>query len=178
MKRFLMLLIPVWLLPAWTCPAAVPAATNGVTSVSILSDLRYGKVRTASLLAVVAREDDRPWYVDDALLVLQLPNHEWMLVHAVRNPKFPPGAPARRRVGSTKWHRYHVMDAPHVGDRRFNHPPTRKEVDRFLSDNEWQFESDKFWRVVRRFVDEEAWQRVLGYKPFRPAHPEISVGRK
>ena len=165
-----MLQMPVWLLPAWTCPAA----TNGVTSVSILSDLRYVKVWTATLLAFVAREDDRPWYVDDALLVLQLPNEEWMLVHAVRNPQFPPN----HRGGSTKWRRYDVMDAPHVGDRRFNRPPTRKEVDRFLSDNEWQFESDKFWRVVRRFVDEEAWQRVLGYKPSRPARPEISVGPK
>ena len=145
----------------WSCSAATPVATNEVTSTSILQDLGYRKVQTATLLVFVSREDSRPWYVDDALLVWQLPKGQWMLVHAVRNPKFPEG----HRGGSTKWLLHDVMDAPHVGDRRFDHRPTRKEVDRFLKDNRWQFESDTHWRIVRRVVDEEGWQSILGYKP-------------
>jgi hypothetical protein len=144
-------------------PAAL-ADTNGVSATAILQgkDLqRYEGVQAATLLALVSREDDRPWYVDDALLVLQFRNGRWVLVHAVRNPRFPRG----HKGGSTEWVLYDLMDAPHVGDRYFNHRPTHKEVDQFLKDNRWQFAGDKFWRVVRRVVDEKAWKRVLGYKP-------------
>lgn len=161
MQRIGIVLV-VFALAVWSGSAAIPADTNEVTSASILKDLGYGKVQTATLLTFISREDNRPWYVDDALLVLQLPKGEWMLVHAVRNPKFPKG----HRGGSTRWHLHDVMDAPHVGDRRFDHRPARQEVDQFLKDNSWQFESDKFWRVARRLVDEEAWQKTLGYKPF------------
>jgi hypothetical protein len=153
-------------LTIWVRRATAAADTNEVTAASILKDLAPDENypgQVATLLAFVAREDDRPWYADDALLVLQLPKGKWVLVHAVRNPKYPTGY--RSGSGSTKWNMYHVMDAPHVGDRHFDHRPTRKEVDQFLKDNRWQSESDKFWRVVRRVVDEAAWQKVLGDKP-------------
>ena len=138
--------------------------TNDVNAAAILQaqDLqRYDGLQAATLLAFVSREDDRPWYVDDALLVLQLRKGRWVLVHAVRNPKYPPG----HKGGSKEWVLYDVMDAPHVGDRYFDHRPTRWQVDQFLKDNQWPFTSDQAWRIVRRMVDADAWQRVLGYRP-------------
>ncbi len=165
-RRFFAGLFSIGLLFAWITSAATAAETNFVTATSILKDLAPGENypgQVATLLAFVAREDNRPWYADDALLVLQLPKGKWVLVHAVRNPKYPKGY--RGGSGSTKWGLYDVMDAPYVGDRHFDHRPTRKEVDQFLKDNRWQFDSDKFWRVVRRVVNEDAWQKVLGYKP-------------
>ena len=149
---------------------AAPATTNDVTAAAILKDKdlnRYGRVQIATLLAFVSLEDDRPWYVDDALLVLQLPRGQWVLVHAVRNPKYPPGY----KNGSTEWGLHHVMDAPHVGDRRFDHRPTRQEVDQFLKDNDWPFAGTLGRRIVKRMVDEDAWERVLGYKPDWPDTP-------
>jgi hypothetical protein len=169
MPRILAVLLMVCVLPVWIGSAATAAETNGVTATSILQDLDPHdgyRAQSATLLAFVAREDDRPWYADDALLVLQLPKDKWVLVHAVRNPKYPKGY--RGGSGSTKWSMYDVMDAPYVGDRHFAHRPTRKEVDQFLKDNQWQFTSDKYMRVVRRVVDADAWQKVLGYQPAVP----------
>jgi len=165
-RRLFVGLFLVGVLLAWTASADTAAETNVVTATSILKDLDPHdgyRAQSATLLAFVAREDDRPWYVDDALLVLQLPKGKWVLVHAVRNPKYPKGY--QGGSSSTKWSLYDVMDAPHVGDRRFDHRPTRKEVNQFLKDNRWQFESDKYSRVVRRVVDDAAWQKVLGYQP-------------
>lgn len=165
-RRLFAGLFLVFLWSVWLGSPATAAETNVVTATSILKDLaplENYKGQVATLLAFVARADDRPWYADDALLVLQLPNGKWVLVHAVRNPKYPKGY--HGGSGSTKWGLYDVMDAPHVGDRHFDHRPTRKEVDQFLKDNQWQFDSDKFWRVVRRVVNADAWQKVLGYKP-------------
>lgn len=164
MRRILAGMVLVCLLSVSIGSAAAAAETNAVTATSVLKDLdphNNYRMQTATLLAFVASEDDRPWYVDDALLVLQLPKDKLVLVHAVRNPKYPPG----HKGGSTAWGLHHVMDAPHVGDRYFDQRPTRQEVDQFLKDNQWKSESDKSWRVVSRVVNEQDWLRVLGYKP-------------
>jgi hypothetical protein len=161
-RRLLVSLLSIALLAVGGGSAFAANDTNTVSAASILKELvGYGKPQTATLLAFVSREDDRPWYVDDALLVLQLRKGQWVLVHAVRNPRYP----KNHKASSTAWLLHHVYDAPHVGDRYFDHRPTRPEVDQFLKENNWQFESDKLWRVVKRVVDEKAWQRVVGYKP-------------
>jgi hypothetical protein len=143
---------------AWNCAAIETSSTNAVTAASILSDLHY-ESSAAHLLAFISREDKRPWYVDDALLLLELPKGNWMLVHAVRNPKYP--AKLKRPAG--RWHVHQVMDAPFVGDRCFNHRPTREEMREFIADNRLQFETDKFWIALNRVIDEKVWQTVLGY---------------
>ncbi|MBL9175571.1 MAG: hypothetical protein JNL10_18665 [Verrucomicrobiales bacterium] len=140
------------------------ASTNTVAATSILKDRdlrRYEGVRSATLLTWMSREDDRPWFVDDALLLLEMPRGRWVLVHAVRNPRFPPG----HRGGSTEWGLHHVMDAPPAGDRRFDHLPTSGEMHRFLRDTAWPAPSDVSWRVLRRTVDTAAWKAALGYPP-------------
>src|ERR1041384_7874061 len=95
---------------AWNCAAIETSSTNAVTAASILSDLHY-ESSAAHLLAFISREDKRPWYVDNALLLLELPKGEWMLVHAVRNPKYP--AKLKRSPG--RWHVHEVTDSPFVG---------------------------------------------------------------
>ena len=160
----------VFALMIWNCQGNEPlSVTNTVTAASILKNLEYKPV-SAHLLAFISREDRRPWYVDDALLVLQLPKGEWLLVHTARNPRYPKG----HQGGASTWHVYQVMDAAFVGDRHFDHRPTRAELDKFLKDNDWQFESDKSWRVVGRAVDEETWQKVLGYKSPLVYEPSLS----
>jgi hypothetical protein len=157
-------------------PSAAAAATNEVTAASIVHDLGYDKNdqgQVATLLAFVAREDRRPWYVDDALLVLYWPQGIWQLVHAVRNPKYPKDY--KFTPGSTAWQLHHVYDAPSFAERSFDHPPTREEVNLFLKDNEFQFKSDRIFRVAERVFYDDAWEKVLGYrseiKPIKRAVP-------
>lgn len=143
---------------------ALPSPDTLVTAESVLRSKHlshYGTLRASTLLEFVSREDSRPWYVDDALLLFELPYGRWVLVHAVRNPKPPSKAKAR----STEWLLYHVMDAPHVGDRFFDHRPSRVDMERFLKDNDWPFGSTQGWRVVGRVRDADVWQRALGFKP-------------
>ena len=143
---------------------ALPSRDARVTAESVLRSKHlghYGKVRASTLLEFVSREDSRPWYVDDALLLLELRDGRWVLVHAVRNPKPPSKAQAR----SMDWLLHHVMDAPHVGDRFFDHRPGRVDLERFLKDNDWPFGSTQGWRVVGRLRDPDVWQRTLGFKP-------------
>ena len=139
-------------------------ATNTVTASSILKDRdlrRYEGVRSATLLTWISREDSRPWFVDDALLLLEMSRVRWVLVHAVRNPRFPPG----HRGGSTEWGLHHVMDAPPAGDLVLDHRPTLRELNRFLKDTAWPLPSDPSWRVIRRSVSASAWKETLGYPP-------------
>lgn len=166
----------LFLLPIQTQPGQAQRTAGrarATTADEILKDLDYKPVASAHVLAFVSREDSRPWYVDDALLVLKMSRGGWMLVHAVRNPRFPPG----HRGGSNRWLVHHVHNAPFVGDRRFEKRPDRGEVDRFLKDNQWKIRPDRQWRVTRSEVDEAVWQQVLGYSsPFASAG--LSPGAK
>ena len=153
------------LVAAGPAMAAATVATNQLSAVSILKDIRneihnYSRIQSANLLVVVSLEDDRPVYVDHALLLLQLPKGKWMLVHANRAAKPSPVLP----TWNPKWQPATVTDSPRRFDRPFDHPPTREEVNRFLKDNEFQLESDKLFRVVERLVYDEAWEKALGYK--------------
>jgi hypothetical protein len=145
--------------------AAEPTGTKEVTAVSILQDIGneihdYNKVQASTLLLLVSTVDERPVYIDHALLVLQFPKGKWMLVHALRVPKPSPVGPR----WSPKWQPLIVMDSARRFNRLFDHPPTRQEVKQFLQDNEFPLESDRSDRVVERVVDGEAWQKTLGYK--------------
>lgn len=149
--------------------------TNRITAATVLADLHYPKPVAVHLLAFTSREDKRPWYVDDALLLLELPKNEWMLVHAVRNPRYP--SDLKRKP--SKWTAHDVMDAPYVGDRTFKHRPTRREMDRFLKDNDWQAESDKYSQVIQSDVDEAVWQKILGYpSPWMKAQNQKGANTK
>ena len=130
---------------------------------AILRDLGWPPVKRSELLAFTSREDTRPWYVDDALLLVEETKGSWVLVHAVRNPRFPRGHQGGSAL--TRWGLYYVTDSPPVAERRFPQRPKAEEVEAFLKDNLWQAVSDRGWQVVRCDVDAALWQRVLGYPP-------------
>lgn len=51
----------------WGVAAPSEPATPPVSAHAIRKQMgRYTKVQSVRLLAFIAREDDRPWYVDDA----------------------------------------------------------------------------------------------------------------
>lgn len=135
--------------------AAPPApASPPVSAQAILKQIgRYTKVQSVRLLAFISREDDRPWYVDDALLLVEFKSGKWAIAHAVRNPRFPKTSKQR---GPGRWRFHDVCDAPWAGDQMYDHRPTRAEVQRFLKVTDWPAGDDKFWRVTKAYVDEDA----------------------
>ena len=148
-----------------TVTAAAPVNTNEVTAASILKDIRNeirgnGKMQATTLLIMVSIEDDRPVYIDHALLVLQFPEGQWMLVHAQRAAKPSPF----HASWNSKWRPFIVTDSLLRFYRPFDHSPTLDEVNLFLKDNQFQLESDDIYQVVAREVNEKAWEKSLGYK--------------
>lgn len=114
---------------------------------------------TYTLLAFVSLEDSRPWFAEDALLLIK-DDTRWILAHVVRNPRYPDGRPA------SKWHHHHVFDAPWSGDRVFKQKPTKEDVTKFLADNRWQWHSEPgSFQVTKRMVNDEAWIRLLDMPP-------------
>ncbi|MGZ8939852.1 MAG: hypothetical protein ACXW32_11630 [Limisphaerales bacterium] len=141
--------------------AAEPTANEKLAADILKQINRYDRwpKREVVLLAHVSREDSRPWFVENALLLVNSGNR-WALAHAVRNPRFPNGKPAG------KWGLHDVMDAPWSGDRFFDHRPTEEEVKKFLTDTDWTWHSiPRSFRVTSRIVDDEAWQKHLGFPP-------------
>ncbi len=153
--------------------------TNQVTADSIARDLeqqfseafRYRDVMASYLLAFKAEVDDRPVYVESALLAIELTNSEWRLVHACRNPK---GDKAEERL----WQVAEVNDAPFTGSRDYSHRPKGKEVEKFLRDTWWQFKASEDFRLLRGEVYSETWKTALGYAPNHQFPKRVQAPRK
>jgi hypothetical protein len=61
--------------------------------------------------------------MDNTLLLLELKNGEWLLLHAARNAKYPTDVKQK----PSPWTTYDVTDTPYAGDRNFkNRPRGRK----------------------------------------------------
>ena len=152
-----------------SCKAAdtKPAtSTNHVTADSIARDLeqefsetfRYRDVKASYLLALKAEADDRQWNSESAILVIELTNADWRLVHAWRNLE-------EEKTEDRLWRLSEVNDAPFTGYQDYSHNPKKKEVEKFLRDTWWQFKADEHFHLLRGEVYSETWKSVLGYTP-------------
>lgn len=140
--------------PEWGVAAPSNPAIPPVSAQVILKQLgSYTRVQSVRLLAFISREDDRPWYVDDALLLVEFKSGKWVVAHAARNPRFPKTS---KRQGASGWFFHNVCDAPWAGDQIYDHRPTRADVQRFLKVTDWPAADDKFWRITREYVDDAA----------------------
>lgn len=129
-----------------------------VTADTIVNEIGYDDVKIAYLLAFKAQEDNRPLYVESALLATELTNNHWRLTHAFRHPKKPASH-------SRQWSVSLVMDSYHIGSRDFETRPTGTDVEDFLRDTWWEFEARGSFRLISGEVYGEAWEDALGYKP-------------
>jgi hypothetical protein len=125
--------------------------------VSIVQDLNLHDVKAPYLLAFSAQVDDRPLYVENALLAIELTNGGWQLFNVFRHPKETNLIP--------HWYVFSVTDVPVVGARYYGRKPTREEVETFLKDAWWSFRATEGFRLVRGEVYSEVWKNVLGYEP-------------
>jgi len=139
---------------------AVSAAvgTNTATGEYIVRELEYRDVRTPYLLAFKAQVDDRPLYVESALLAMELTNKTWRFVHVYRHPK-------ERVEHFHHWKVAAVTDVPYTGSQDFDRRPTKTEVEKFIRDTWWEFRASRDFRLVRGEVYSDTWKKALGYDP-------------
>ena len=147
--------------------AVAPGVSNAVTASSVVFDLGYNNVTNAYLLALVSTVDERPLYLDDALLAVQLANGRWRLVHACRNPE-------DRREAHRRWVEFTVEDSNIPRFRDLDRVPTPLDVAEFIEDSSFHFRPDKGYRLIKGEVFYDTWKKALGYRPtykFESASP-------
>lgn len=135
---------------------------NGWDKNEMVQQSLVGKWREASAAVLVwmIREDERPLYVESAVLWLMLTNPDaktWMLTHVYRHPKSDP---------DFRWRVSAVMDAPHVGTTGvLVSPPVVRQVMEFLDRTWWSFEPESDWTVIDAQVCSDAWKTCIGEPP-------------
>jgi hypothetical protein len=140
-------------------PPVVPGKSYP-TALSIAQDLRYRDIDQVYLLAFSSKVDDRPLFVEEALIAVKSKSGKWGLAYAYRQPK-------ESEVGANHWHLSGVADAHQYPSRDFDHRPSKDEVERFLDDSWWRFRAlaTGEFRVIRGMVFTETWEKVFGYRP-------------
>lgn len=122
-----------------------------------------GTPADARILVWEVKEDDRPLYVEQAILWLRWGAEgagRWMLVNAYRHPKDLQPLP--------HWAMAEVFDAPGYAElREFDHPPDNAEVYQFLEDTWWTFEQERGWTLLHAAVCADVWSDVIGEAPTR-----------
>lgn len=121
--------------------------------------------RRQDLLAWYRLVDDRPWYVDRALVLVELkkpavPEKTWALVIAVRNPKVEP--PSKQ---TTRWHTPRHYHGEPFGVAWYPVCPTPAEVDAFLNARTVDFAFGapaSGFRFIDNGLGEDAWRARFG----------------
>ncbi len=118
--------------------------------------LRGGAPPTiARVLAWSAEVDDRPLYLDRALLWLARGDKAFELAHVYRHPR-----------DAKTWHLSMVYDVPYESQRTFTAPPKRAALESFLTATWWHFAAEGGFRLVAAEVCREAWQASFGAPPW------------
>jgi len=134
------------------------AADEGFPSArSIAQDLGYRDLDEAYLLAFVSEIDDRPLFVELALVAVKMKMGTWRLAHVGRNPR-------ETYKEARRWRLRYIYDAHLSPSRDFGQRPSKDEVERFLHDSRWKFSAFPEFRIVRGRVFCETWERALGYR--------------
>ncbi len=127
---------------------------------SIAQDLGYRDIDEAYLLSFSSMVDDRPLFVESALVAVKMETGKWGLAYVYRHPR-------EKEEGANRWRLSEVADAHQCPSREFVHRPSRDEVERFLVDSWWRFRlsASPGFRLVRDRIFSETWEKALGYRP-------------
>jgi hypothetical protein len=128
------------------------------TARSIAEDIGYQGIDKAYLLAFKSEIDERPLFVESALIAVKLKPGNWWLAHVYRHPR-------DSHVGALRWNLSAVRDAPFTPEMEFRHQPSKYEVETFLRDTWWEFSPSDHFRLLRARVFSDTWEKVLGYRP-------------
>lgn len=107
------------------------------------------------VLAWRQRNDDRPLYIDEALVWERSEGAGYYLAHAYRHPK-----------DDDKFHLSVVCDAPIEPERNYAKPPTVADLRAFLKGTTWGDRDEEF-KVTAGKVCRENFERVFHAPPPR-----------
>lgn len=129
-------------------PSAVPGATH--------------------VLAWKCIEDDRPWRVEDCLVVCRLNEVDWYLANVARNLGIK---------GREKWELVMVHMGPgYKGDpfgrwvmhiERYDKRPSNKDIYDFMDEHYWRLGAENGSKLVGGAVCKTTWEAVVKEKPTR-----------
>jgi hypothetical protein len=141
--------------------SGAPALAQGLPHVppkaaQVSVDLRQADARHSYLLAYCSERDDRPLFLEYALIAVERANGRWELDHVYRHPRDSP---------NPKWHLSVVFDAPVTPSRTYDHRPTAAEVDAFIHDSWFHFAPDVGFTLIKGEVYANTWERALDYRP-------------
>ncbi|MEO8875821.1 MAG: hypothetical protein ABI461_09560 [Polyangiaceae bacterium] len=105
------------------------------------------------ILAWKQKVDERPLYVDEALVWQNSPMAGYALAHVYRHPK-----------DENVFRLSVVFDAPIEPEKSYDHPPTANEMRAFLKGTTWSDDVSGFKRTAGEICTKN-WSRVLGSRP-------------
>ncbi|MEO8796971.1 MAG: hypothetical protein ABI551_03725 [Polyangiaceae bacterium] len=135
-------------------PSRVDAACN------VPSDWPVGEALAAAdetaVLAWRQRVDERPLYVDDALVWQKRTvsgKPMWTLAHVYRHPK-----------DENRFRLSVVFDAPVSPEENYDHAPNGKDVEAFLKHASWSWDPETF-KMTAGSVCTATWTHLIGEAP-------------
>jgi len=152
-------IVPEDPLPPWSCDEIVEAARNASER------WRPEEVGVAEILAWYASHDDRPRYVEHALVWLELPagpSTRWVLIEVARVPNAQVGR-ERVRKHQRQWHASFIYDVDEAPGAMFGHRPTAADVEDHLR---WRWTLGQGgWTVDACGLRERTWRRLFVGEP-------------
>jgi hypothetical protein len=138
----------------------IPSDWSSKDMARVVSD-EGGGPSDARVLVWQIKEDDRPLYVEQAIVWMRWEGENakrWMLVNVFRHP--------RARRSPREWELAVVCDADGYAElREFDHPPNNADVYRFLEDTWWTFSVDHSFRLLDAAVCTKDWKEIIGEAP-------------
>ena len=148
-------------LPSEAADADLPseATDEGFPSArEIAQDIGYQDIDKAYLLAFKSEIDERPLFIESAIIAVRLKLGDWRLAHVYRHPK-------DLNAGATCWHLSVVYDAPVNPEREFRHRPSKGEAEQFLRDAWWEFTASEHFHLLRARIFSDTWEKTLRDRP-------------
>ena len=143
---------PVDALPPWRYLDMVETVVTGWKQQWTVAD-----VEEVEVLAWYAMVDDRPLYVNEALLCLRLTRGRWALAQLAQNPIPDPHVAPQKRDAGTRWNYHVIFDMAWQPGAVYSQRPTVAEVDDFLQ----RWREQRGFRITTEGVRKKTWQRMF-----------------
>jgi hypothetical protein len=118
------------------------------------------KVENLKVLAWYREKDERPWFVDCALVWAKLNTNvgtKWALLELARNPiqSFD--------IIRREWQIDFIFDGADDGIEIFDHPPTTKDLQKSVLN--FKFKPESGWTRYDSFLDKTEWEACFSEVP-------------
>jgi hypothetical protein len=132
------------------------SATSEIEGGNYYPSLKNAKVSKLHVLAWYREKDDRPLYLDCALVWAEVNTSigkKWAIVQMARNPM------KKEHLNNQHWHSYMVFDGDD-GFSFFDAPPRNRDLQKVVYN--FKFKPTKGWVRYASHVDQAIWKTLIG----------------